>query len=338
MSFYEDASLIVLADGAYDGGIKAFKPVLNDSDPSNPNYLVPSGVGDFTVDRNSEATFINSSGERETAAVNIPRFDYSNGSCPELLVEPQSTNLFLNSDSLSSQVVVTGASNYTITFEGTGTITFSGSYVGSLVGVGDGYQNRVSLTFTATAGSLFCTVSGDVNFAQCENLDYATSYISSGLSTTTRLADEITGAGDSSTFNSSEGVLFAEINALSDNLTQRAISLSDGTTNNSVYLEYFNVSNRIRARLYSGGVLQATVQDTSVTITDFNKVAVRWGNGMLSLFVNNVNIQETAIASVPTGLDRLNLDLGQGSAKFYGRIKKTLTFNEALSDSQLEQL
>ena len=72
MSFYEDASLIVLADGAYDGGIKAFKPVLNDSDPSDPNYLVPSGVGDFTVDRNSVATRVNADGLIEEARCRFP--------------------------------------------------------------------------------------------------------------------------------------------------------------------------------------------------------------------------------------------------------------------------
>ena len=94
MSFYEDASLIILADGGYDGGIKAFKPA--------DENLVPTGVGDLTVDRNSEATFVGSDKLIQTADANIPRFDYSNGSCPELLCEPQSTNLITYSEEFNN--------------------------------------------------------------------------------------------------------------------------------------------------------------------------------------------------------------------------------------------
>jgi hypothetical protein len=53
-----------------------------------------SGVGDFTVDRNSTATRVNSLGLIESVAANVPRLDYTDGNCPSLLLEPQSTNLF----------------------------------------------------------------------------------------------------------------------------------------------------------------------------------------------------------------------------------------------------
>ena len=54
------------------------------------------------------------------------------------------------------------------------------------------------------------------------------SYIPTNGSSVTRQADTASGAGNSQVFNDSEGVWFAEISALADDLTFRLISLSDG--------------------------------------------------------------------------------------------------------------
>ena len=57
------------------------------------SVLPEDGTGDFTVSRNSVANRVNSAGLLESMAVNVPRLDYSDGVCPALLTEPQSTNL-----------------------------------------------------------------------------------------------------------------------------------------------------------------------------------------------------------------------------------------------------
>ena len=57
------------------------------------SVLPEDGTGDFTVSRNSVANRVNSDGLLESMAVNVPRLDYSDGVCPALLTEPQSTNL-----------------------------------------------------------------------------------------------------------------------------------------------------------------------------------------------------------------------------------------------------
>jgi hypothetical protein len=41
---------------------------------------------------------------------------------------------------------------------------------------------------------------------------------------------------------------------------------------------------------------------------------------------------------LPTGLSQINFNSGQGSSNFYGKTKELMTFNEALSDSELEDL
>ena len=77
-------------------------------------------------------------------------------------------NWLLATDVLSTQSVATKAQAYVLSFWGTGTVTLSGtSTAGPLVGTGAG--NRVSLTFTPTAGTLTLTVSGSVTNAQLED-------------------------------------------------------------------------------------------------------------------------------------------------------------------------
>ena len=60
-----------------------------------------NGDGDFTFTRTSDATRINKDGYVEVVGSNIPRLDYTNGSCPELLMERASTNLLTYSEDLT---------------------------------------------------------------------------------------------------------------------------------------------------------------------------------------------------------------------------------------------
>ena len=65
--------------------------------------IIPSnGNGDFTGTRATTATRVNSSGLIETTAINVIRRDYSLGGCPNILLEPQRTNLALQSSSFDS--------------------------------------------------------------------------------------------------------------------------------------------------------------------------------------------------------------------------------------------
>jgi hypothetical protein len=81
---FNEASLVLVPSG-YKAG-KVYSQV-----PTN-------GDGDLTFTRASDATRVNSDGEIEVVGSGVPRLDYSQGSCPALLLEPQRTNLIRYSE------------------------------------------------------------------------------------------------------------------------------------------------------------------------------------------------------------------------------------------------
>ena len=85
---FNEASLVLVPSG-YKAG-KVYSEV-----PTN-------GDGDLTFTRASSATRVNSDGEIEVVGSGVPRLDYSQGSCPSLLLEPQRTNTILRSQDLSN--------------------------------------------------------------------------------------------------------------------------------------------------------------------------------------------------------------------------------------------
>lgn len=169
--------------------------------------------------------------------------------------------------------------------------------------------------------------------AQLEAGSYATSYIPTEGSTVTRVAETCNGAGNASTFNDSEGVLFAEISALSNDGTFRFISLSDGSSSNRISL-FFSTSNTLNA----GGNGITSIGGVS-GIENNNKVAFKYKSGDYALWVNGIEVAtSTATTGNHANLNRLNFDFGQGSDDFYGNVKDLRVYNTALTDSELQQL
>lgn len=166
-------------------------------------YFVNSARSTFsdsiTSSRASTATYVDSTGTLQTAGINEPRIGHHiwNGSAwvnEGLLHESEArTNLLLNSGTLATQSLTVTAVPHTLHFTGTGTVTLSGASTdGPLVGTGTGESNRVSLTFTPTAGTLTLTVSGAVTNAQAEVGSTPSSYIPTSGSTVTRAAETLT--------------------------------------------------------------------------------------------------------------------------------------------------
>ena len=174
--------------------------------------------------------------------------------------------------------------------------------------------------------------------AQLEALSYATSYIPTAGSTVTRAEETCVGAGNASTFNSTEGVLYAEIAALADSGQTRRISLSDGSSNNRVTLMYVTSNNSLEGFVVSSGATQYYFSETITNVLNFNKIAVKYKANDFALWINGVEYDVDTSGSAPIGLNELSFDNGISADNFYGKTKGVYVFNEALTDDELQQL
>ena len=177
--------------------------------------------------------------------------------------------------------------------------------------------------------------------AQAETLPYATSYIPTAGSTVTRAQETCNGAGNASTFNSAEGVLYAEIAALANDLTNRYITLSDGTSNNRLIIRYSNGNNNLlNAQFRVGGVLQANINKVLSDITISIKVAFKFKQNDFALWIDGVEVGTDTSGSVPSinTFNKLSFEDATGGVPLYGRVKGVYVFNEALTDDELQQL
>ena len=171
---------------------------------------------------------------------------------------------------------------------------------------------------------------------QMEQLPYTTSYIPTSGSTVTRNQDIFTRDGIGSLINSTEGVLFLESAALANDGTDRGISISDGTLNNSVNLFYWS-DNKIRFLLLSGSATQVTI-DYTLTTTIFNKIALKWKLNDFALWVNGVEVGSDNTGTSPLSMNTFEFAQGGGAAKFFSKVKQLQVYDTALTDEQLLQL
>jgi hypothetical protein len=151
MSLLLNTSLVVTPTVYNAGTLFGIVP----TDPSSNN-------ADFTVTRATTKTRINSVGLIETIAIDTPSIDYSLGGCPNILLEPQRTNLFLRSEEFNttwSQIAGSVTAN--------ATTSPSGSIdADRFTGNGASANHRLIQAVTLTSGSTYtvsCYVKKDTN-------------------------------------------------------------------------------------------------------------------------------------------------------------------------------
>ena len=160
-----------------------------------------------------------------------------------------------------------------------------------------------------------------------------TSYVPTSGSATTRLADVAINSGNSSLINSNEGVLYTEFYTEADS-TDKRICLSDGTSSNRVVL-YITATNTLAVFVQNSNGVQVGFS-SSITLGQYNKAAFKYKENDFSLFLNGTQVGTDTIGEVPSGLDRLNFANSAGTGlNFYGRVKSTAVYKEALTDAEL---
>jgi len=343
---------------------------------------------------NSGSLEITNISVEESTRDNIARIDYTDGSSPHLLSEPQRENLIPYSEPTANEGAASSITyesfawaigfdncvafgdNSVIRYRYGGSVTNGTEYtlsayvlmddnsepvitnssvsgdfslnIGNTVGIGTNNANvsmgnniwRVSKTSvvaqtTTNNGIIKYTTQSSTGFKvvgwQLEAGSYPTSYIPTSGSTVTRNQDVFTRDGISSLIGT-EGVLFVEMAALADDLTNRVISLNDGTATNRLMLYFNSLSNTIAVVITSGG---STINYAVSDETSFNKIAVRYRDNDVTLWVDGES-RGTPItsATIPT-FTALKSNSGSGASPFYGKVKQLQVYPTALSDSEL---
>lgn len=187
-------------------------------------------------------------------------------------------NILLATETLATQSVNTLAATYTLSFTGTGSVTLSGTATGTLTGNG---TDRVSITFTPTAGTLTLTVSGSVTKAQIElsavagpyqRVNTATDYDTDGFARYLRFdgVDDYLNLPYMGLYaNGSASVV--SISCLNSNSAQ-AILLSEANSGTAAPIYY------LQRHLITSGYVNSFIRNDEATIicdfTDTNTVGI----------------------------------------------------------------
>lgn len=310
-----------------------YRVIITDTGPLPPNA---------SITRATNATYFDSSGALTTASSGVARFDYdpSTLAARGLLIEEQRTNLLLNSladgTNLSTQNVAVSATAYTLSFFGTGTVTLSGaSTAGPLVGTDA--TTKVRLTFTPSAGTLTCTVSGTVKWANLEAGSFATSFIPTAGASATRNADQVVVSTLTPWFNATEGTVVVEFSEPSiPSADSFVVQFDDGTASNrhAIYV----TGGAASAFTTTGGVVQSFLGlGANVGGTNY-KVAYAYKVNDFAASKNGGAVGTDAAGTLPTPT-ALRIGSNQAPTGFLnGYLRRMAYYNTRLSNAQLQAL
>lgn len=301
------------------------------------NLLPLLGALDYTVIRSgTNATRTNESGVVETVAENAPRADFSDFACNTLLTERATTNLYTIPAILATQNVTTLLDTYTVSFYGIGTLTFTGTFTGALVGTG--VSDRVTLTFSATAGTLTSTVSvpGDITNAQVEQQTYATSYVVGA-----RSKDDISGYEGEEFFNDDKGILFLHTYMFPDTLEDMFISVGEDEDNNFRLRKKSADNDKLffeRYELSTGGV-DVSLEHEPHSLQEFNKIALLWNYPIMEFWVNGV-LQDSSTSYeqivLPEEIKSIDFHNGASANNYKGKTLETWYSDDVTIDLEKE--
>ena len=178
-------------------------------------------------------------------------------------------------------------------------------------------------------------------FEKDTSIGAASSYIKSDSgSQTTRSHDACYGAGDASTFNSEQGILFMEFAQFASNpFGTKMLSISDGSLDNRIL--YQQRTDGYKFTIKVNGVSEANISlTTNVTdVTKFNKYAVFYKENDVRVYANGIQTGTDTSATMPSGLNEFAFDRGTGAQRAAGKFKDLRYYDtEGMTDTEIDNL
>lgn len=294
--------------------------------------------------RASTATYFDSAGVLQTAAVNTPRFTYDPVTLQPLtfLVEEARTNFLLNSVTPATQTVTLAIGTYTLWVTGTGSCTPAAG-----TAVGTGFATATSTTpdtFTiTTAGTVVFTVSGSLVRFQCENGGAASSFIPTSGTAVTR-AQDMPNSSSIGFVNASEGTFITVFRPSLPIAFMPLVSLGSATTERvSISCSDSNPFNRARMSMVRSGVVQIASNSSNTGITQNIKAIVgmsyKQDDSVWCLNGGAINADTTCL--VPSFTSAVLTIGGNGTAStsnYTGTFETVLYYPKRLTNAEIQRL
>ena len=309
-----------------DGTNNAWKLVDNNDSSSGATGFRYGGTVLVSRNYNTVSLFVKKQGNNDFIYIKIQNFDFTTTGLTYFNVSNGTLGNVASGHTASIDDYGNGWYRVALTFQ---TITDLVGQIQIYLATSNGND---SITRDGTNGAYIYGLQAESHATR----EYATSYIPTSGDIQTRAADSATDAGSSDLISSTEGVLYAEISALTNELdgTYKVITLNNGIVDEYVLLGFTNTNN-IYASV--GGTFISSL--TPSDITAFNKVAIKYEDNNSKLFINGVQVGSTnTTATVPSGLSRLGFDSGNGGSRFNVKTKDVRVYNTALTDLELQTL
>jgi hypothetical protein len=173
--------------------------------------------------------------------------------------------------------------------------------------------------------------------AQVEAGAYPTSYIPTTTATVTRNADVISKTGISSLIGQTEGTVFMDINWEEKSGVYYINSISNGSTNNEIYMSFGNsFNNSIRFSISSGGSYSVTF-NSSVLTSGRYKIAFAYANNDATAYINGTQVFTDNTVSVPSTSEMKFLRANNTSG-YSGTINASALWKTRLTNAELISL
>ena len=200
-------------------------------------------------------------------------------------------------------------------------------------------STSVSVTYLVLDDSGVTATEYEIWGTQFEEGSYATSYIPSYGTSTSRSADSCSLTNASNLIGQSEGTFYWE-GSFQNSINPILLQLipSGGNYTNSIYLEY--TGGNIRISSWYSGTLQAQISVSASLNTNY-KVAFAYKENDFVAYVNGTSIGSDTSGSIPDGLSRVFIgQLNSTTAEsFVGcKPKQTILFPTRLTNDQLAEL
>ena len=183
---------------------------------------------------------------------------------------------------------------------------------------------------TAIGASLF------VWGAQLEQGPYATSYIPTVDSTSTRNADVISKTGISSLIGQTEGTLFVDVNYKAESVSKNYLNLGTSTSNYIAIGARSN--NKIGMEVLNSGVQVNAASTDTYSTSQRLKIAMTYKLNDFKLYVNGILQATDTSGTVPTKAEVYLGSYGNGTNQATDGINSAVLWKTALTDTELATL